>query len=563
MAVLPTAVSGAAFAVSLSVWVIFVFGYGVVLSFGLLRFWLNRREDAISKRRPNVVALYVIFLSLTGVLKYTFQLLNLKIIGRDGDDFVSRINCYVSFLIPSDFGILTNLMLMIRQCLLVFDFRVADASVLFAESKIVLKSPVTAPKEPSSSAISTTVDEKEDGNHVMSNEFLGDTLKKIRSNPEMFFKSNCLLNLQHYFKKRNLSIFLLVVVILVEFGFTIIAWRDEHLFMITQNMTQRCSEFRRYFEVLDLAFLGLDAVMMMITLILLKNNHEIFGIKKELSRVCAMLSFLIVIRTVNVLTTFDFEQNLNQTLFGGFLAFPFLEFCFPTAYILYQSLFYTIRQINDPSGLKTSKKSDGFQLPPHVASSSPQEQFEWLLKNPRGFNLFREYLANELSVENLLFWQDVENFHRGKITGLAVYETYIKDFAPFLVNLPHPVRQRIARHFEDAKMKRYHMSLAVNNQSEEFLQRPLMEKELKIVHDPNSTGEAIRKFNSNRQSLEEFSSISRSTESAFPSECVDTETSRMIFDDAQKRIFLLMLRDPFSRFQKAHGLSTNLNSNQT
>jgi hypothetical protein len=541
---LPIVVSQSGFIVSVVIWTIFVVVFLYFLSIGLFRFWQVRHQDAVSKRRPKVVALFVVFFSFTIIFKFTFQLINLKIQGVDTDDYVSRMNCYMSFLIPANVAVVTNAMLFMRQFLLVFDLYATNASMQYDNSKTKTLTSKQSTDIPSPSMSSRRDFEEKDLRDSMmttmtTNTTFEETFRQFRAHPELIL-NQWQLKYRHYFRKRYLSAILLVIVVMIQFIFTLIAWDDASA-LITVDKSRGCLVFKRYFEALSLVFVFLDIIAMTSALLLLRKKEESFGIKAELFRIALVYCFIVIMRGTNLLSNFQIETQINDVLFGSAQGFALFDYCFPLVVVLYESLYRTISKAIDPLGSKKTPVTGDVKslIPANILECAPQDQFEWLLNNPEGFQIFREYLAKELSVENLLFWKDVENFHIGKISGFAVYETYIRDFAPLLVNLPHPIRNRIIRHFENLKTKKFDPG--------ETLMKPLINSELQPAQVFDFRVEAKIEDFSSTLSSETTSNCQHLAES-------EGENCRFVFDEAQRRIFLLMLRDPFSRFQKAHGL---------
>eukprot|EP00475_Leptophrys_vorax_P008126 TRINITY_DN15211_c0_g2_i1.p2 TRINITY_DN15211_c0_g2~~TRINITY_DN15211_c0_g2_i1.p2 ORF type:complete len:251 (+),score=56.23 TRINITY_DN15211_c0_g2_i1:947-1699(+) len=73
---------------------------------------------------------------------------------------------------------------------------------------------------------------------------------------------------------------------------------------------------------------------------------------------------------------------------------------------------------------------------------NPTRELKWLLGSPEGFELFKNFLREELSVENLLFWEAVNLFKQGNMDPQMIFENYILDSGPLTVNLSHRSRFR-------------------------------------------------------------------------------------------------------------------------
>lgn len=93
------------------------------------------------------------------------------------------------------------------------------------------------------------------------------------------------------------------------------------------------------------------------------------------------------------------------------------------------------------------------QEPNNQAQSVDIDQLESIVLIPAGFEAFRKFLSAEFSVENLLFWKDIEDFRKKIKAGGSedfirtenkrLYEKYIIEDSPFQVNLKGEVVQRI------------------------------------------------------------------------------------------------------------------------
>jgi hypothetical protein len=75
-----------------------------------------------------------------------------------------------------------------------------------------------------------------------------------------------------------------------------------------------------------------------------------------------------------------------------------------------------------------------------------------LLSVEEGFELFKERLQEEFSVENILFWQDVNRYKKGEVTAQFIFENYIPLSAPLCVNLSAKVRKCLEAKFDPSKV---------------------------------------------------------------------------------------------------------------
>ncbi|XP_029452432.1 regulator of G-protein signaling 17 isoform X2 [Rhinatrema bivittatum] len=97
------------------------------------------------------------------------------------------------------------------------------------------------------------------------------------------------------------------------------------------------------------------------------------------------------------------------------------------------------------------------------------QNFDQMMKNPAGRNLFREFLRTEYSEENLLFWlacEDLKHEQNKKVIeekARLIYEDYISILSPKEVSLDSRVREVINRNlldpsphmYEDAQLQIY------------------------------------------------------------------------------------------------------------
>jgi len=84
------------------------------------------------------------------------------------------------------------------------------------------------------------------------------------------------------------------------------------------------------------------------------------------------------------------------------------------------------------------------------------EKFEYLMENEHGRRLFKDFLVQEYSEENLLFWTEVEKLkdllyddeaHRKK--SKKIYEEFVESMAPKEINISGTTRRKIAEELEN------------------------------------------------------------------------------------------------------------------
>ncbi|CAG8652865.1 18216_t:CDS:2, partial [Racocetra persica] len=121
--------------------------------------------------------------------------------------------------------------------------------------------------------------------------------------------------------------------------------------------------------------------------------------------------------------------------------------------------------LNQPIHSPTSFVSDShLSLNPISVSQSSQSNFRSILSNVLALNYFQKFSIREFSVENLLFWLDIELFAAGTcdiednyfeeqqstiIHAKYIYLTYIGANAPLQVNLSDEIRKDITWPLDD------------------------------------------------------------------------------------------------------------------
>jgi hypothetical protein len=166
-------------------------------------------------------------------------------------------------------------------------------------------------------------------------------------------------------------------------------------------------------------------------------------------------------------------------------------------------------------------------------STSHQQKFDNLLKSVFQVKRFEQFLRKEMSVENLLFFQDVLAFKNGKISAHDIFQTYISRNASLQINISDQTRRELCLIFNE------NPNLSQSSTADEFI---------------------FRSYNSNAQSISSQRKLS----------CYSTsntnktlKNSTTIFDNAVEQIYRLLLNDSFQRFhvQNSTTRSTLFNKN--
>eukprot|EP01006_Ploeotia_vitrea_P039096 TRINITY_DN66311_c4_g4_i2.p1 TRINITY_DN66311_c4_g4~~TRINITY_DN66311_c4_g4_i2.p1 ORF type:complete len:556 (-),score=324.22 TRINITY_DN66311_c4_g4_i2:198-1865(-) len=192
---------------------------------------------------------------------------------------------------------------------------------------------------------------------------------------------------------------------------------------------------RKWGDVVLSVYVALYVVLFLGFALNLRQVVDGFRIKEEL-RVTGVISILAVIPWF--LFNNVWESANNST-------FPFSTLALIVAIItafVASTVWPLYRSIVRPPSL------DHLNIPDNVSS------LDGLLTVPEGFQSFKEFLSREFSVENLLFWQEVERFRQLKAKpdtppealismAQSLYAKYIIRGSPFEVNLPSPIVKQL------------------------------------------------------------------------------------------------------------------------
>jgi hypothetical protein len=272
-----------------------------------------------------------------------------------------------------------------------------------------------------------------------------------------------------------------------------------------------------------------------------REKMEAFGIKSELFQTCVALVFTEIFMIINSTeVSFNLKNSIDQPM-GNFPFYFYLYVFIPTTFVIFIVPFqawkfsqqFPVRhhQLDQDISQSHSQSQSVSQLS-GITNPTPR-LFESVLRNPKGFQLFKQHVIKELSVENLLFWKDVENLKAGFVTAQQVYETYIQTDAPIQITLAHNIKSKIDQLF----VSRFDESISRDATVSE-LQRPLTIGENKFTQIKEDYGSLA-------------SEPSPSVASLVGVLTGDIERDRTIaLEKAQQKIFSLMMKDSFTRFRK-------------
>lgn len=226
----------------------------------------------------------------------------------------------------------------------------------------------------------------------------------------------------------------------------------------------------------------------------LRQVVDAFMIKEE-------LRFTALVGVLAVLPWFLFNNAFRDVNVNVF-PFSTLVLVLAVTFAMGASTFYPLyRSVYSPPPL------DDLNVPADMAT------LRGLISDPDGFESFKEFLSKEFSVENILFWKEVEDFRQKKAQSSNnqlvlmqeaqnIYAKYIIPGSPLQVNLPGQI-------FKDlqTKLKVEYGGMAHRVSEDKKLQFET------IVIDPSAV-----------------------------------EKTTTVFDLAQKNIFYLMETDSYKRY---------------
>jgi hypothetical protein len=220
----------------------------------------------------------------------------------------------------------------------------------------------------------------------------------------------------------------------------------------------------------------------------LMKINDIFKISIEF-RLIVILVFPTTFGMLWGLTTSSLTVHFitDWMISGSVFCYLFVSSCYVCA-LSFEARFQSPEALLNNGNSSSNPTSDATK---NSAVASKLAEFRALLENIAGLELFQQHLLKELSVENIMFWNAVNEFKYSSSTctdteevkqsAQALFEIYVSDKATFQVNI----------------------------------------------------------------SSEQYDHISQVLQAS----ASDIQQLRAVFDQAQKEIFLLMARDSFHRFR--------------
>jgi hypothetical protein len=226
---------------------------------------------------------------------------------------------------------------------------------------------------------------------------------------------------------------------------------------------------------------------------------ESLGLKREYA-VCAGAALMAFALNIPLLTGTSAQKSI---LIGfcetfGINAYPMLFETFPEMMAALTTtllpVILTYQRETESSVVSNEELLSSQEIHQKRKPADNHRELAALLLSEEGFQMFKERMQEEFSVENILFWQDVNRYRNGDVSGQFVFENYILESSALCVPISAKVRKALEAKFSV-------------NQSMEILQ----------VSGSNS-------------------------------EILLSTVSTDAFDAAQTEIFNLMVKDTFLRF---------------
>jgi hypothetical protein len=473
---------------------------GIVLSGGIMV--LKRRKvEPLRSRRPRMV-----LLGICGLWGFVIP----RVILRELQ--LNSINCFVSLIVPLNLLVMSTTILLSRAFILAVDFAKTREAVEFVKR------------------YHDTMN-RDDLKQVYNSLPLGRPSKTDFPVPAAtkVTRGSFFLSHRKWFATSFLWKVFLVCVAVEWFVLDLLQVLIEPQIVNVLRSDTLCLAAMNRSAIIEVTVVLVEVLLLIAVCFKVRNVHENFGIRDELYRSSAAFIFIAVFLTVNVATDNEAENTFATSF--GVRCYNLIGNILPSMFIVYESLFRPWRA-SFIQGVPEEIVESIADLK-NPSSKELYENFIEMLHDPRGYDVFAEFLEAEFSIENLLFWRDVQTFKDGspgsRIEAGDIYHIYIDLNSPLCTNIAGHIRLNIK--------KNLNIAAAEKKIAEAASEQP-------AIAIPSASAIAARPSVLARVG----NATPRSSDLKEPS-VITPSVPKDLFDEAVTEILMLMYRDSFCRFR--------------
>ncbi|KAL9642026.1 hypothetical protein ABK040_004079 [Willaertia magna] len=278
---------------------------------------------------------------------------------------------------------------------------------------------------------------------------------------------------QFYFSERFLIIVLIVLLavwaLLVFIIHMIVLFGGNSL---NPSCQKRCNEHE---GIALRAFIGFTILLIIpfaILLFMMRNINDDFSIRNEMIIMFVFAIMMAIPLIVLAATPGAFwPESATVGYFIGILLFG--SFLISVIYPLGLSL---LRTTNFSTLFKFNKADETTVQEVSQAKVPQHETFDFYLTDSEAREVFKQFLVREFSVENLMFYTEVQYFKQLeqddetlKETAQTIYDTYVQLGAPFEINVPQPLRDEVRKSMDKP-------NLSIFDQTENAVKKTMEEE---------------------------------------------------------------------------------------
>jgi hypothetical protein len=220
------------------------------------------------------------------------------------------------------------------------------------------------------------------------------------------------------------------------------------------------------------AFIVFVAVLLfpyLLLVIYMRKINDEFSIRNELLIIIIFTSLMMIgmIILVAVPGAFWPQQSyigylLGITLIGTFIisvVYPLVNTWFPGG--VFNAIWYQIQKLQNQGETEVVDVENPTTTTTQVTDLDKKgptvNQIEYFLTVNEGKEHFKQFLVREFSVENLMFYTEVQYYKKIeddsdlKETAKTINETYVELGAPFEINIDNDIRNQVAEHLGSDK----------------------------------------------------------------------------------------------------------------